>query len=116
MYMSEQEQIDLCDSRSFTRILEANPEMIFLVTKQGCSLCPSLREAADKVGDRKQIPVLEMEIKKDGDGPCQLLDEDLKMGSDVGVAVVFKARKEVGRRKSTGFLSHDVANLEKLLI
>ncbi|MDH2901817.1 MAG: hypothetical protein PXY39_12685 [archaeon] len=40
-----------------------------------------------------------MEIKKDGDGPCQLLDEALKMGSDVGVAVVFKARKEFRREK-----------------
>ena len=110
-----QDEFDLCDVGSFKKILAANPDMIFLVTKQGCGLCPTIREAADQVGDSRQLPVLELEIKSNGDGPCELLDKELKTGTAVGMAVVFKGGKEVGRRKTTGFVEHDKKGLEKLL-
>lgn len=112
--MSE-EGYDVCTREGFKKLLEENPDLLLLITKKDCSLCPSLREATYKAAEEKELAVVEMEFKPDAAGECQVLDEDLKMGSDVGVVVYFKDKKEVGRRKATGFSEYDEKNLEDLL-
>jgi len=114
--MSESEEgFDVCARNGFQKLLEENPDLILLVTKKGCGLCPTLREAAYKLSEEKGVALAEMEFKPDASGACEVLDEDLKLGSDVGVAVVFKGKKEVGRVKSTGFKEYDEKHVKELL-
>jgi len=110
-----EEEFDVCAREGFQKLLEENPDLILLVTKKGCGLCLSLREAAEKVSEEKRVALAEMEFKPDAAGACEVLDEDLKLGSDVGVAVVFKGKKEVGRVKATGFLEYDLKHIKELL-
>jgi len=107
--------LDLCDPAAFKMLLSANPDLILLVTKEGCPLCPAIKEAAEKVAEEKEIPVVEMQFDREAGGKCPTLDDELKVGPDVGLALVFKDGKEKGRRRSSGFLNHEIEQLRKLL-
>ncbi len=111
----QQQEPDFCNPEDFKSVLEENPDMILLVTKENCPLCPAIRDAATQVADKKQIALLEMEFDKNAGQRCPTLDDFLKVGNNVAMAVVFRNGKEKGRRRSSGFLNHEIEELEKLL-
>jgi hypothetical protein len=57
----EQTEFDLCDTATFKAMLQDNPDMILLITKEDCPVCPSLQDAADKVAKPYQAWVRRIE-------------------------------------------------------
>jgi hypothetical protein len=109
------QEVDVCTRAGFQAILDQNPNIVILVTSEGCTTCPTLREAAYRLTEERGIPLLEMEFKPSQAGACEALDPELRAASDVGVAVLYKDKREVARVKATGFREFDEKHVKELL-
>src|SRR5579875_204412 len=107
----QQQEPDFCNPEDFKSVLEENPDMILLVTKENCPLCPAIRDAATQVADKKQIALLEMEFDKNAGQRCPTLDDFLKVGNNVAMAVVFRNGK---KKEGEGARAFSITRLKSL--